>query len=980
MKWNSTQTEYAQTCIHQLVEAIVELSPDGVAVVFGQESLTYRQLNSRANVLAHYLQALGVGPEVLVGICIERSLEMVVGLLGILKAGGAYVPLDPAYPTERLTFMLEDTQISVLLTQARLVESLPKHQAHVVCLDTQWQEIAFHSEENPIIAVTPDNLAYVIYTSGSTGRPKGVAMSHRPLSNLIIWQRENSTLPVGARTLQFAPVNFDVSFQEIFSTWCSGGTLVLISDQVRVDAFELLRFLAAQEINRLFLPFVALQQLAEVADAQGAVVPTLREIITAGEQLQITRPIANWLTKLQNCTLHNQYGPSESHVVTAFTLTGSPSDWPALPPIGRPIANTQIYLLDAQMQQVPEGIPGELYIGGIALARGYLNRPDLTTERFIPDPNSSLLQARLYKTGDLARYNRDGNIEFLGRSDDQVKIRGFRIELGEIEVVVTAYPAVRQAVVLAREDAPGDKRLVAYIVPTSQESPPQEQSQEAQLQAEQMLPQSNSLEKLVPPLRSYLKARLPEYMVPSAFVVLEAFPVTPSGKVDRRALPAPLPTRTTVETFVPPRTPVEEIVANIWTKILQVQPIGIHDNFFELGGNSIKAMRLINELQAQAQISQILHPTALFEAPTIAQFVAYLNEHYPEFAGKASSSKLSSTTWSNQKIEVAQIDRMRRYLHRHLSGLSLSQEPQTKKNKPAIFILSPPRSGSTLLRVIVGGHPQLFAPPELHLLSFNTLEERKATFVERIQFMGEGLIRALMEIKGYSLQEAQSLMQELEDKKLTTKQFYDLMQQWLPGKTLVDKSPPYAFNPEVLQRAEIYFENPLYVHLLRHPYGTIRSMEEAKLDLLLSAQVKDEISLSAKEKAELMWLISHQNILEFLEHIPAHRQYRVKFEDLVKQPHTTVEGLCQFLGLSFAPEMLQIYEDKKQRMTDGIHSVSRMIGDIKFHTHKEISAQAAELWKQDYQVDFLGEQTWQLAESFGYERITSFDDQEEGEI
>jgi non-ribosomal peptide synthetase component F len=264
MNWNSTQTEYPQTCIHKLVEAVVEQKPDAPAVVFEQESLTYRQLNSRANVLAHYLQALGVGPEVLVGICMERSLEMLVGLLGILKAGGAYVPLDPAYPSERLAFMLEDTQISVLLTQSRLVEPLPPHQAHVVCLDTQWQEMAFQREENPISEVTTDNLAYVIYTSGSTGRPKGVAMSHRPLSNLIIWQRENSTLPKGAKTLQFAPVSFDVSFQEIFSTWCSGGTLVLISEQVRVDAFELLRFLAAQEINRLFLPFVALQQLAEV--------------------------------------------------------------------------------------------------------------------------------------------------------------------------------------------------------------------------------------------------------------------------------------------------------------------------------------------------------------------------------------------------------------------------------------------------------------------------------------------------------------------------------------------------------------------------------------------------------------------------------------------------------------------------------------------------------------------------------------------
>ena len=625
MKSSSTKTEYAQTCIHKLVEVVVELSPDDDAVVFEQESLTYRQLNTRANVLAHYLQAWGVGPEVLVGICMERSLEMVVGLLGILKAGGAYVPLDPAYPTDRLAFMLEDTQISVLLTQSWLVESLPQHQALVVCLDTQWQEIALHSEEDPISAVTLDNLAYVIYTSGSTGRPKGVAMCHRPLSNLIIWQRESSILPRGARTLQFAPIIFDASFQEIFSTWCSGGTLVLISEQVRVDAFFLLRFLAEQEINRLFLPFVALQQLASVADAQGTVVPTLREIITAGEQLQITRQIANWLTKLQNCILHNHYGPSESHVVTAFTLIGSPSDWPALPPIGRPIANTQIYLLDSQMQQVPEGVPGELYIGGIPLARGYLNRPDLTAERFIPDPNSSLPQARLYKTGDLARYLPDGNIEFLGRSDDQVKIRGFRIELGEVEVALAAYPAVRQAVVLAREDVPGYKRIVAYIVPTSQESPPQKQSKQAQLQAEPVSQQQNSIDGLVLSLRSYLKARLPEYMVPSAFVVLEAFPVTPSGKVDRRALPAPERSRPELETvLVMPQSDAEQLIASVWQEVLQLEEVGIHDNFFDLGGNSLLLNQSAHKL---AEIFGVqLSIVELFQYPTISALAQRLSQ------------------------------------------------------------------------------------------------------------------------------------------------------------------------------------------------------------------------------------------------------------------------------------------------------------------------------------------------------------------
>jgi len=599
---HNTQTDYPNNnCIHQLFDEQVERTPNTIAAIFENQLLTYQQLNHRANQLAHYLQALGVGKEVLVGICMERSLEMVVGLLGILKAGGAYVPLDPAYPTEQLAFMVEDTQISVLLTQTRLVQSLPPHQAQVVCLDTQWQEIVQNSKENPISAVMPDNLAYVIYTSGSTGRPKGVAMSHCSLSNLIIWQQESSTLPIGAKTLQFAPLSFDVSFQEIFSTWISGGTLVLISKQVRVDPFELLRFLAEQEINRFFLPFVALQQLAEVAVAQGSVVPTLREIITAGEQLQITRPIASWFTKLQNCTLHNHYGPSESHVVTAFTLTGSPSDWPALPPIGRPIANTQIYLLDEHLQPVPVGVPGELYIGGAGLARGYLNRPELTAQRFMANPFSQKAGERIYKTGDLARYLPDGNIEFLDRIDNQVKIRGFRIELGEVESTLSQYPTVEQCVVTARVDCGSDKRLVAYIVSNQQQKPTTDE------------------------LRCFLKQKLPEYMVPSAFVFLDTIPLTPNGKIDQRALPAPDGLRQEpVSTFVPPGDDLEIQLTKIWENVLGKKPISVKDNFFDLGGHSLLTVRLL--AQIKKAFGKNLPLAALFQAPTVEQLASILRQ------------------------------------------------------------------------------------------------------------------------------------------------------------------------------------------------------------------------------------------------------------------------------------------------------------------------------------------------------------------
>jgi len=599
---NNTHTEHLQDkCIHQLFEAQVEQTPDAVAVVFKDQQLTYRELNTRANQLANYLQGLGVGREVIVGISVERSLEMVVGLLGILKANGAYVPLDPGYPKERLAFMLKDTQVQVLLSQQHLVEGLPEHGAKLICLDSDWEVIAQQSQEHPVSDVTLDNLAYVIYTSGSTGRPKGVMMTHRPLSNLVSWQIGSSTLKNGAKTLQFAPVSFDVSFQEIFSTWLSGGTLVLISEEMRRDPVSLLNLIVDEAVERLFLPFVALQHLAEAADSQGAVPISLREIITSGEQLQITRQIANWFEKLKGCTLYNQYGPSETHVVTAFTLTGSPSDWPALPPIGRPISNAQIYLLDGQLQPVPTGVIGEMYIDGVSLARGYLNRPDLTIEKFIPNPFSKEHGRFLYKTGDLARYLPDGNIEFLGRIDHQVKIRGFRIELGEIEAMLSQHPAVQEAVVMVREDVPGDKRLVAYFVPKQKQA------------------------TTINNLGRFLKEQLPEYMVPVAFVMLDTLPLTPSGKVDRKSLPAPNRSEFDLnlqDAFIAPRDNLELQLLRIWEKLLNINPISVTDNFFDLGGHSLLAVNLIAKIQKQ--FGQNLPLATLFQGSTIEQLASIL--------------------------------------------------------------------------------------------------------------------------------------------------------------------------------------------------------------------------------------------------------------------------------------------------------------------------------------------------------------------
>ncbi len=475
-----TRNQQKYKCIHQLFEAQVEQTPDAVAVVFEHESLTYRQLNSRANVLAHHLQTLGVGPEVLVGICMERSLEMIVGLLGILKAGGAYVPFDPAYPTERLRYMLEDAGVQVLLTQARLVESLPKHNARMVCLDTDI-EATQQSENNPINCVTPDNLAYVMYTSGSTGKPKGVSVIHRGVVRLVKGT-EYANFSTQEVFLQLAPISFDASTFEIWGSLLNGGRLAVMPPHTP-SLQELGQAIEQYQVTTLWL---AAGLFHLMVDSQLSSLKNVRQLLAGGDVLSVSH-VKKALQELKGCILINGYGPTENTTFTCCYALTDPTQVGNSVPIGRPIANTKVYLLDEKLQPQPIGVPGELYIGGDGLARGYLNRPDLTNEKFIPNPFSNELGERLYKTGDKARYLPDGNIEFLGRIDNQVKIGGFRIELGEIEAVLTAHPALRQAVVLAREDAPGDKRLVAYVVPNSQYNLPQEQTQEAQFQVEQVL-------------------------------------------------------------------------------------------------------------------------------------------------------------------------------------------------------------------------------------------------------------------------------------------------------------------------------------------------------------------------------------------------------------------------------------------------------------------------------------------------------------
>ncbi|HKP14062.1 MAG TPA: amino acid adenylation domain-containing protein, partial [Blastocatellia bacterium] len=591
--FNAETASYPRdACVDLMFAAQAERTPDAVAVEFGDRCLTYGQLNARANRLAHYLQRCGSGPDMLIGMCIERSLDMAVGLLGILKSGAAYVPLDPSYPKERLRFMLDG--VRALLTERSLLPLLPQVEAPVVCLTDIEAALAAESPEDPEAGATADHLAYVIYTSGSTGRPKGVAMSHGPIACMVWWQMQSSRAATGTRTAQFASLSFDVSFQEIISTLCSGGTLVLVSEETRQDAERFARLLESVQVERLFVPLVMLQQLAEQAESDDRLPRSLREVMTAGEQLKITPQVEQFFTRLADCTLHNHYGPSETHAATAFVLEGDVRDWPRLPPIGKALPHAQVYILDERLEPVPVGVAGELVIGGSGVARGYLNRPELTAEQFIADPHGKQAGRRLYRTGDLARYQADGTIEFLGRRDHQVKIRGFRVELGEVESALERHAAVHQAVTIAWGQKPGLKQLVAYVVPQPGAKPSGNE------------------------LREYLREKLPGYMVPSAFLMLAELPLTRSGKVDRAALPAPATERLELTSdYVPPRNPFEEILAAIWSEVLGVGRVGVHDNFFDLGGHSIIATRLISRLREA--FDNDLPLRKLFEHPTVAE-------------------------------------------------------------------------------------------------------------------------------------------------------------------------------------------------------------------------------------------------------------------------------------------------------------------------------------------------------------------------
>ena len=1349
--WNATDVGYPleNATLHGLVEAQVQRTPDATALIFEQQRLTYRELDRRANRLANDLRGRGVESGGRVGVCMERSVEMVVALLGILKAGAAYVPFDPEYPAERIAYLMTDAQVPVLLTQERLIAKLPPHRGSTVCLDRDWVKIEKSGDESPAIQVRPEQPAYVIYTSGSTGQPKGAINSHLGICNRLLWMQDAYRLDPADRVLQKTPFSFDVSVWEFFWPLLAGAALVVARPKGHQDSGYLARLIAAEGVTTMhFVPPMLAVFLEEKNLAERCA--SLRRVICSGEALPFELQERFFDTfRDARVKLHNLYGPTEAAVdVTFWECRRSGAE--RVVPIGRPIANTQIYLLDRHGEPVPVGVPGELHIGGSGVGLGYLGRPELTAEKFVPDPFRAERGAKLYKTGDLARWREDGAIIYLGRMDNQVKVRGFRIELGEIEAALAAHPGVRESVVVVREDAPGERRLAAYVVAGdgdavgsdpwkshwealhtqgietaaangSSQSPiaallggmgaenldaqerecidqtlnrvralrPERileigagtgdfvlplapecveylatdyaQSAVDYLRAKvpanvtvrtqaaddfngiapghfdvvvihsvsQYLPDadylsrvlagavravrpgghvyvgdvqsfallrahhggsqarrapaalpvselrerierrvSQEIELVIDPgffhafkelnpavgrveiqlrrgrvriemtkfhydvllhvgdgeptvevvcwrhwsderldlarlrellaadetetlgvraipnarvrddlavvnglasatgsetvgewrevlerqignqpagidpedlwslgeslgyatavnwsadragadgccevifhrqagvpvfprtaggsvgpftnqpwktpaavggaspadtdlpsiLRAHLRKRLPDYMVPGAFVVLPSLPLTPNGKVDRRALPAPVFSRPVPapDPVQSSDSPLERYLAGLWSEILGVRTIGKTDNFFETGGDSLLGLRMVNRLRDS--LGEHVSLVVVFEAPTIQALAQILESNYAQAVEKLcglSTSHPATMPAPAARLNEGDVARMRRIIgHAHPPAVIASAE----KNPPAVFILSPMRSGSTLLRVMLAGNPHLFSPPELQLLQFDTLAERRDAFVGYESSMQEGTVRALMQMHGVGLAAAQAMMAERETGGWNVRRFYREMQDAIAPRLLVDKTPEYAMDLEILRRAEACFDQALYIHLARHPLGMIRSYEQGRF--LLESPYRGRHDFSARQMAELTWLISHRNIGEFLRGVPAERQRVVRFEDVLAAPEPAMQMLAGFLGVGYDPGMVAPYADGKTRMTDGAHALSQQVGDPNFYRHGALKAEVADRWRAEYREDFLSPATWEAAARFGYE-------------
>ncbi len=930
-------------CVHELFELQADRLPNATALVFGDQSMTYGELDKKANQLAHLLQRKGIKPELAVAICVERSLEMMIAILGVLKAGGAYVPIDPNYPQERIQFMLEDTRATILLTQNHLSNNIfTNENCETICLDSDWEKIKKEKTSKPFCKKLSGNLIYTIYTSGSTGKPKGVQVEHRNVVNLIQGQMHFVKKPV-KRFLYAYSFAFDGSVLLMWWTLLQGATMVIAKEGMEKDVQLLGKFIDDHKISHLLtFPSVYTILLDQVNVNR---LLSLEYVSVAGEACPSNLVIQHQQI-LPKTKLLNQYGPTEATVGATIYITPENFEGEKVP-IGKPIDNVQIYILNEKLEKVKAGEIGEIHIGGKGVARGYLNRKELTKEKFIQNPFGKKKKDRLYKSGDLGRFLPDGNIDFIGRADHQVKLRGYRIEMGEVEAAISQHPNVRETVVDIFGEKSTDQKLVGYLT------------------------LKNGTKLNATQLRNFLEEKIPEYMIPSTFMFLEKMPFATSGKIDRKNLPQPNNARPDLEQkFVASETNLEDWLTQLWQEVLGLEKIGIDDKFFELGGNSLQAAAFVAKVQKE--LNETVFIVSIFEAPTIREYAKFLEKNYHNVLSK---SVFQNRLNSNERDKTSNVQRSTsnelsktdfKAFKNYIPTFIKKVKKQNRKNPPAIFILAPPRSGTTLLRIMLAGHPQLFAANELQLLHFNTLQERKEAYTGKFSLWSEGTIRTIMELKNCDADKAKSIMQTFEEENLTTQEFYQVLQKWVGNRIIVDKSPSYAMDMMALKKAEADFDNAIFIHLSRHPYSMIKSFEKMHMDQVMFL---NKHNYNSRNTGELIWYESHQNIFDFLKKIPADRQFRIIYEDLVQQPKEVMEAMCETIGLPFHPNLLNPYLGIEKKMTDGLYDNSKPMGDPNLLKHGSIKSKKAEEWKKVKDDNFLHFDTWKLAEKIGYEPL-----------
>ena len=918
--WNATTVDSEPSCIHTQFEAQVARAPDAEALVFKEERLTYGELNARANRLAHHLRGLGVGPDDLVGVCMDRSVEMMVSLLATHKAGGAYVPLDPTYPSQRIEFMLEDSSVKVLLTKSDI--EYPSLSGGPAVVHVDELDVGGESAANPESGAVSENLAYVIYTSGSTGKPKGVMVEHRNVSNFFVGMDDRVGAEGGGRWLAVTSISFDISVLELFWTLTRGFTVVLQSDSDHAS-LVVEPYMTGERITHLQCTPSTAASLLNI-ERQAASLADLKVLLLGGEAL--TPSLAADLVDLVGGRVVNMYGPTETTIWSSTwdVVKGDPVS------LGTPISNTSLLVCDSSQRIQPVGVPGELCIGGDGVVRGYLNRPELTAERFLQNPHG---EGRIYRTGDRVRYRVDGSLDFLGRIDFQLKVRGFRIELGEIEAAIARDQSVNEAVVAAHGEG-ADMRLVAYFTTRD----------------------GGNVD--VADLTERLHRELPAYMVPAQIVAIEKFPKTPNGKIDRKGLTPPDPVEGDSEA---PSSPLEEHIAAIWSDLLGRDSVSVTVDFFSLGGNSLQAAQFVNRLQEELE-EQIFIAT-VFEHPTVREYARFLVKDYASSVTDRLGIELTSdeTNTSEQSLTEGDVDQFKSLVVQ-LVDRSTTFDPV---NERAIFILAPPRSGTTLLRVMLAGHPKLFAAAELQLLGFHDMVERRDAYQGKFALWLEGAVRALMELKGCDADQAKAILEEYEEEGLTTREVYAEFQDLLGDRLLVDKSPSYALDPASLRKADREFEDAVFVHLVRHPYAMIQSFVKYRLDQVM--YLRDH-EFDARRLAELIWLVSHRNIIDFLDTVPQERQCRIVFEDMVCEPEPAMRGFCERVGIGYDEALVNPYADIEKKMVDGIYKESAPMGDTKLLKRKAIDPSAADAWKGVLNDNFISDLTWELAQALGYEK------------